>query len=213
MKKTSLLLKILNTDMAINEDNKEFRKFGTACKDIEHAIGKAIRIEYKGKYASKVSISKKDPFFLFVEISNRFENYKPKDIKVVNIQTNSGDGNFKYYLLQEEGIDLEAFITQTIKDLNVAKIFTEGLDKTRQIADLRRDRIEMIFLATQLLWRSLAHKNVRLIVYKGSLKIHVGSNLLTVDSHGNINTKSPYWIDNSEEFERVRKIVRKALFL
>lgn len=213
MKKTSLLLKILNTDIAINEDNKGLRKFCSICKDIEYAIGKAIRIEYMGKYASKVSISKKDPLFLFVEISNRFENYKLKDIKVVNIQAHNGEGNFKYYLLQEEGIDLEAFVTQTIKDLNVAKIFTGGLDKTRQIADLRRDRIEMIFLATQLLWRSLAHKNVRLIVYKGSLKIHVGSNLLTVDSHGNINTKSPHWIDNPDEFERVRKIVRKVLFL
>ena len=213
MKKTSLLLKILNTDIAINEDNKEIRKFGTACKDLERSIGRAIRLEYKGKYASRISISKKDPFFLFIEVSNRFEGNKSKEVKIVSIETPKENGSFKYYLLQEEGVDIEGFITKTIKELNVINIFNSGLDKTRDVADLRRDRIEMIFLATQLLWRSLAHKNVRLIVYKGSLKIHVGSNLLTVDSHGNINTKSPHWIDNSEEFERVRKIVRKALFL
>ena len=213
MKKTSLLLKILNTDIAINEDNKEIRKFGTACKDLEHSIGRAIRLEYKGKYASRISISKKDPFFLFIEVSNRFEGNKSKEVKIVSIETPKENGSFKYYLLQEEGVDIEGFITKTIKELNVINIFNSGLDKTRDVAELRRDRIEMIFLATQLLWRSLAHKNIRLIVYKGSLKIHVGSNLLTVDSHGNINTKSPHWIDNSEEFERVRKIVRKALFL
>lgn len=213
MKKTSLLLKILNTDIAINEDNKEIRKFGTACKDLERSIGRAIRLEYKGKYASRISISKKDPFFLFIEVSNRFEGNKSKEVKIVSIETPKENGSFKYYLLQEEGVDIEGFITKTIKELNVINIFNSGLDKTRDVAELRRDRIEMIFLATQLLWRMLAHKNIRLIVYKGSLKIHVGSNLLTVDSHGNINTKSPHWIDNSEEFERVRKIVRKALFL
>ena len=213
MKKTSLLLKILNTDIAINEDNKEIRKFGTACKDLEHSIGRAIRLEYKGKYASRISISKKDPFFLFIEVSNRFEGNKSKEVKIVSIETPKENGSFKYYLLQEEGVDIEGFITKTIKELNVINIFNSGLDKTRDVAELRRDRIEMIFLATQLLWRMLAHKNIRLIVYKGSLKIHVGSNLLTVDSHGNINTKSPHWIDNSEEFERVRKIARKALFV
>lgn len=213
MKKTSLLLKILNTDIAINEDNKEIRKFGTACKDLEHSIGRAIRLEYKGKYASRISISKKDPFFLFIEVSNRFEGNKSKEVKIVSIETPKENGSFKYYLLQEEGVDIEGFITKTIKELNVINIFNSGLDKTRDVAELRRDRIEMIFLATQLLWRMLAHKNIRLIVYKGSLKIHVGSNLLTVDNHGNINTKSPHWIDNSEEFERVRKIARKALFV
>lgn len=207
------MLKILNTDIAINEDNKEIRKFGTACKDLEHSIGRAIRLEYKGKYASRISISKKDPFFLFIEVSNRFEGNKSKEVKIVSIETPKENGSFKYYLLQEEGVDIEGFITKTIKELNVINIFNSGLDKTRDVAELRRDRIEMIFLATQLLWRMLAHKNIRLIVYKGSLKIHVGSNLLTVDSHGNINTKSPHWIDNSEEFERVRKIARKALFV
>lgn len=213
MKKTSLLFKILNTDVAINEDTKAVRKFWTACKDIEHAIGRAIRLEYKGKYASKISISKKDPFFLFIEISNRFESNKSKEIKIVSVETHKENGSLKYYLLQEEEVDIEDFITKTIRELNVINIFNDGLDKTRDIAELRRDRTEMIFLATQLLWRSLAHKNIRLIVYKGLLKIHVGSNLLTVDCHGNINAKSPHWVDNPDEFERVRKIVRKALFL
>lgn len=213
MKKTSLLFKILNTDVAINDDTKAVRKFWTACKDIEHAIGRAIRLEYKGKYASKVSISKKDPFFLFIEISNRFESNKSKEIKIVSIESPNENGSLKYYLLQEEGVDIEDFITKTIRELNVINIFNDGSDKTRDLAELRRDRTEMIFLATQLLWRMLSHKNVRILTYKGSLKIHVGTNILNVDEHGNINTKSPCWVDNPDEFERVRKIVRKALFL
>jgi len=147
MKKTSLLLKILNTDIAINEDNKEIRKFGTACKDLEHSIGRAIRLEYKGKYASRISISKKDPLFLFIEVSNRFEGNKSKEVKIVSIETPKENGSFKYYLLQEEGVDIEGFITKTIKELNVINIFNSGLDKTRDVAELRRDRIEMIFLA------------------------------------------------------------------